>query len=98
MVRSLLVEVAAPKSDLDGLIFVAVVALCLLVGRRSSQVKLLCFGADDSDASGCRYLLEDVVAGIFPIPAGFQMKIHVCGLGTGDAWRRNPLKGIVVEQ
>ena len=56
-----------------------------MVTRWSCRAKALRFVADDSDARGRRYLLEDVVVVLLSV-FGFLVKTYVCsGLGKGDA-------------
>ena len=66
----------------------------LFVPRGRERAK----ASDGDDACGCRYPLGDVVLVIFPV-SGLRVKTHVLsfGLGSGDALRRYPLGGAVVE-
>lgn len=77
LARSLPVDVAVPRSDLDVLDFVAVVTKVLREGVGGFGVIASHFGASDGDACRCRFPLEEVVMDPLPIPE-FRLKTIIC--------------------
>ena len=72
---------------------VSVLGLPLDTGDRAAERNLRAFGADDGDARGRHYLLEDVVVVLLSV-SGLRVNTHVhSGLDIGDALRRSPSRG-----
>ena len=72
--------------------------MVLRCGASVSSGESSTFGADDSDACGCRVPLEGVV--VVSLPAsGLRVKTLVCmiGLGSANDWHREPPGSIVVK-